>query len=89
VVAFFTTKETNTKNGRAKMHAKLLCQMDRQSTKLKGCVKHVECQPGKHIEYDSMNGGMVNQDGKHRYLMMQSMSKLKEEKTIIPKALTP
>ncbi len=33
---------TNTKNGRAKMHAKLLCQMDRMPTKLKGYTKHVK-----------------------------------------------
>jgi hypothetical protein len=31
-------KNTNTKNGRTKMHAKLLCQMDRLLTELKGCV---------------------------------------------------
>jgi hypothetical protein len=44
----------------------------------------------KNMEYDDRNGGMVNQDGKHRwYLMMQSMSKLKkEEKTVMPKTLT-
>jgi hypothetical protein len=38
----FVAKTTNTKNGRAKMHAKLLSQMAQQLTKLKGCTKHVE-----------------------------------------------
>jgi hypothetical protein len=57
---------TSTKNGRAKMHAKPLCWMDQWPTKLKGCAKHVEPQHGKHMKYDGMNGGMVNQDGKHR-----------------------
>jgi len=33
---------TNTKNGRAKMHVKILCWMDQQPTKLKGCAKHVK-----------------------------------------------
>jgi len=33
---------TDTKNGRAKMHVKLLCWMDRQPIELKGCVKHIE-----------------------------------------------
>jgi len=33
---------TSTKNGRAKMHAKLLCWMDQQPIELKGCIKHVE-----------------------------------------------
>jgi hypothetical protein len=33
---------TNTKNGRTKMHAKLLCQMDQQPTKLKGYIKYVK-----------------------------------------------
>ncbi len=38
-----------------------------------------------------MNVGIVNQDGKHqRYLMMQSMSKLKkEEKMVMLKASAP
>ncbi len=60
-------------------------------TKSKGCAKHVEFQHRKHTEYDDMNKGMVNQNGKHSwYLMMQSMSKLeREEKTIMLKALTP
>jgi len=34
-------KKTNTRNGRTKMHAKLLCQMGQLLTELKGCVKHV------------------------------------------------
>jgi hypothetical protein len=40
------------------------------------------------MEYDDMNEGVVNQNGKHQwYLMMQSMSKpKKEEKTVLPKA---
>jgi len=56
----------NTKNGRAKMHAKLLCQMDRQPIEVKGFIKHTEPRREKHMEYDGMNGGVVNQDGKHR-----------------------
>jgi hypothetical protein len=41
--------------------------------------------------YDGMSGGVVNQDGKHRWdLMMQSMSKSKkEEKMVMLKALAP
>jgi len=57
---------TNTRNGRTKMHAKPLCRTNRQPTKLKGCAKHVELRHKKHMEYDGMNGGMVNQDGKHQ-----------------------
>ncbi len=34
----------NTKNGKVKIHAMLLYQMDRWSTKIKGCVKHIEPQ---------------------------------------------
>jgi len=42
------------------------------------------------MECDGMNEDMVNQDGKHQwYLMMQSMSKPNEEKTIMLKALAP
>ncbi len=64
--------------------------MDWQSTKLKGCATHVKLQHRKHMEYDGMNGGVVNQDGTHWwYLMMQSMSKLKEEKTVMLRALAP
>ncbi len=48
------------------MHAKLLCQMDLQPTKLKGCTKHVELQHEKHMECDGISGDMVNQDGRHR-----------------------
>jgi hypothetical protein len=67
----------NTKNGRAKMHAKLLCWMDQWPIELKGCTKHAEFRHKEHMEYDGMSGGVVNQDGKHRwYLMMQSMIKL-------------
>jgi len=42
------------------------------------------------MEYDGINKGVVNQDGKHRlYLLMQSMSKSnKEEKMVMSKALT-
>jgi hypothetical protein len=56
---------TNIKNGRAKMHAKLLRQMDQMPTELKGYTKHVKPQHGEHMEYDGMSKGMVNQDGKH------------------------
>jgi len=35
-------------------------------TKLKRCAKHVEFQHKEHMEYDDMNKGMVNQDGKHQ-----------------------
>jgi hypothetical protein len=43
------------------------------------------------MEYNGMSWGMVNQDGKHwSYLMMQSMSKSKEEEKIVMlKASTP
>ncbi len=82
-------KMTNTKNGRPKMHAKLLCQMNRRLTKLKGCAKHVEPWHGKHMRYDGMSGGVVNQDGKLQwYLRMLSVSKpKKEEKFVMSKAL--
>jgi len=43
----------------------LLCQMDQWSIELKGCVKHDEPRHKKHMEYDGMSGGMVNQDRKH------------------------
>ncbi len=73
------------------MHAKLLCQMDQQWIELKGCARSIEPLHRKHMEYDGMSVGVVNQDGKHQwYLMMESMSKLKkEEKTIMSKALAP
>jgi hypothetical protein len=81
-------RNDNNKNGKEKLHAKLLCQMDQQLTKLMGCIKHVEPRHGKHMEYDDMSKGMINQDGKHQwYPMMQSMSKpKKEKKTIMLKA---
>ncbi len=61
--------------------------MDWQPTELKGCAKHIEPQHKEHMEYDGMNKGVVNQDGRHwSYLMMLSMSKLKEEKMIMLKA---
>jgi len=47
------------------MHAMLLCQMDRRPTKLRGCTKHTKPQHEQHMEYDGMNGGMVNQGGKY------------------------
>jgi len=59
-------KMTNTKNGRAKLHTKLLCQMDQQLTEIKGCTKYTEPQHGEHMGYDDMSKGVVNQDGKHR-----------------------
>jgi hypothetical protein len=59
-------KKTNTRYGRTKMHAKLLCQMDRLLNELKGCIKHVELSHTKHMEYDGISGGVVNQDGKHQ-----------------------
>jgi len=73
------------------MHAKLLCQMDWRPIELKGCVKHVELQHEKHMEYDGMNKDVVNQDENHQwYLMMQSMSKLKKkEMMVMSKASTP
>jgi hypothetical protein len=55
---------TNTKNRRAKMHAKLLCQMDQWLTELKGYAKHAKPPHGEYMEYDGMNEGMVNEDGK-------------------------
>ncbi len=84
-------KMTNTNNGIAKMYAKLLCRMDYWPTKLKGCAKHVERRYRKHMECDGMSGDVINQDGKYWwYLMMQSMSKSKEEeKTVMSKALAP
>ncbi len=48
------------------MHAKLLCQMDRQSIELKGCARHIEPLHREHMEYDGMNVGVVNQDGKYQ-----------------------
>jgi hypothetical protein len=39
--------------------------MDQQPTKLKGCIKHIKPQHEEHMEYDCMNGSVVNQDGKH------------------------
>jgi hypothetical protein len=50
----------STKNGRTHMHAKLLCQMDRRLTKLKGCTKHIEPQHIEHMECDGMSGEVVN-----------------------------
>jgi hypothetical protein len=43
------------------------------------------------MEYNGMSWGMVNQNGKHcSYLMMQSMSKSKEEeKKVMPNASAP
>jgi hypothetical protein len=35
-------EKINTKNGKAKIHAKLLCQMDQRPTELKGCTKHAK-----------------------------------------------
>ncbi len=62
---------TNTKNGRAKMHAKLLCQMDQWPIELKGYAKHVKPQHEEHMEYNGMSWGLVNQNGNHSsYLMM-------------------
>jgi hypothetical protein len=65
--------------------------MDQWPTKLKGHAKHVKLRHEEHMEYNGMSWGVVNQDGNHcSYLMMQSMSKLKEEgKIVMPKALTP
>jgi hypothetical protein len=40
--------------------------MDIQPTELKGCTKHVELQHREHMEYDGMNKGAVNKDGKHQ-----------------------
>ncbi len=72
-MAFFTAlwQKWGHKNGRAKIHVKPLCQMDRHPTKLKGCAKHVEPWHGKHMEYDGMNEGMVKQNEKHQsYIRM-------------------
>jgi hypothetical protein len=57
----------------------------------KGIAKHAKPWHEEHMEYNGMSWGMVNQSGKHcSYLMMQSMSKSKEEKKIImPKASAP
>jgi len=57
---------TSTKNEKAKMYVKLLCQMDRWPTELNGCKKHIELQHEKPMECDSMNRDVVNQDGKHQ-----------------------
>jgi hypothetical protein len=72
------------------MHAKLLCRMDQQPTKLKGCAKHIEPWHKEHTECDDMSEDVVNQDGKHQwYLMMQFMSKPKnEENMVMSKAST-
>ncbi len=51
---------TNTKNGRTKMHAKLLCQMDQWPIELKGYTKHVKPCHKEHMEYNGMNWGVVN-----------------------------
>jgi hypothetical protein len=53
-------KKTNTRNGRTKMHAKLSCQMDWWPTRLMGCVKHIKLRHKKHMNYDGMNGGVIN-----------------------------
>jgi hypothetical protein len=80
----------NTTNGRVKLHAKLLCLMDQWPIELKGCAKHTKPWCGEHMEYDGMSGSVVYQDGKHQwYLLMQSMSKCKEEKTVMLKTLAP
>lgn len=81
-------KKMNNRNERAKMHVKLLCWMDRWRTKPKERTKHAKLWHKKHMEYDGMNRGVANQDGKYQwYLIMQSMSKLKkEEKMIMLKA---
>jgi hypothetical protein len=65
--------------------------MDQWPTKLKGYTKHVKPRHKDHMEYNGMSWGMVNQNGNHcSYLMMQSMSKSKEEeKIIMSKALAP
>ncbi len=64
-------KMTNTKNGRTKMHSKLLCQMNQWLTKLKGYTKDVKPQHEEHMEYNGMSWGLVNQNGNHcSYLMM-------------------
>jgi hypothetical protein len=54
-------KMTNTKNGKAKIHAMLLCPMDQQPIELKGCVNHNEPQHRELMKYDGMSKGMVNQ----------------------------
>jgi hypothetical protein len=64
-------EKTNTKNGRTKMHAKMLCQMDQWPTKLKGCTKHAKPWHKKIWNMMVWTKGMVNQDEKHWwYLMM-------------------
>ncbi len=64
---WYTLKDfhPNAKNGRTKMHVKLLCQMDWQSIELKRCARHIEPLHKEHMEYDGMSVGTVNQDGKH------------------------
>jgi hypothetical protein len=47
------------------MHVKLLCQMDRQPTELKGCAKHTKVRHKEHMAYDGMNRGVINKNGKH------------------------
>ncbi len=44
----------------------LLCQMDEQPIKLRGCAKHARPQHEEHMKYDGMSKGMVDQGGKHR-----------------------
>ncbi len=51
---------------------------------LKGYTKHVKIQHEEHMEYNGMSWGMVNKNGNHcSYLLMESMSKSKEEEKII------
>jgi hypothetical protein len=58
--------------------------MDQWPIELKGYAKHVKPQHEEHMEYNGMSWGLVNQNGNHSsYLMMQSMSKSKEEEKII------
>jgi len=58
--------------------------MDQWLIELKGYAKHVKPRHEEHMEYNGMNWGVVNQNGNHcSYLMMQSMSKSKEENKII------
>jgi hypothetical protein len=65
--------------------------MDQWPIELKGYAKHVKPRHEEHMEYNGTSWGMLNQNGNHcSYLMMQSMSKLKEEdKIILLKASTP
>jgi hypothetical protein len=51
------------------MHAKLLCWMDWQPIEWKGCAKHVEPWHKKHMKYNAMSKGMINQDKKHRWYL--------------------